>query len=36
MWRRRNPYPLLVGMFIGIATMGTVYQYFKKLKIELP
>ena len=34
-WRKRNPPTLLVGMLIGIATMKTIWKFFKKLKIEL-
>ena len=38
-WKKENPLPLLVGMYIGVATMETVWRFLKKKKkklIELP
>ena len=36
-WRKGNPPTLLVGMYIGAATMEKQYgDFFKKLKTELP
>lgn len=31
-WKKRNPYTLLVGMQIGIATMKTSTQVHQKIK----
>ena len=36
MWRRGNPFVLLVGMQIGTVTWKVVWRYLKKLKIDLP
>ena len=36
MQRKGNPPPLLVGMYIGTATMENSMEVPKKLKIELP
>ena len=42
MWRKRNPFALLVGMQIGVATVEcsieipNFLRYLKKLKMELP
>ena len=35
MWRKGNPCALLVGMKTGTATMGNIWRFLKKLKIEL-
>ena len=35
-WRRGNPSTLLVGMQTGAATVETVWNFLKKLKMELP
>ena len=34
--KKGNPRALLVGMYIGVATMKKVCSFIKKLKIELP
>ena len=36
MWRKGNPSTLLVGMQTGEATVETVWNLFRKLKMELP
>ena len=36
MQKKGNPLALLVGMQTGAATVGTVWRFHKKLKIELP
>ena len=36
MWRKGNPSTLLVGMQTGAATVETIWNFFKKLKMELP
>ena len=36
MWRRGNPFVLLVGMQIGTVTWKVVWRYLEKLKIDLP
>ena len=36
MWRKGNPSTLLVGMYIGAATVENSMEALKKLKIELP
>ena len=36
MWRKRNPPALLVGMYIGAATMENSTEVPQKLKTELP
>ena len=35
MWRKGNPSALLVGMQTGEATVETVWNFLRKLKIEL-
>ena len=35
MWRKRNPFALLVGMKIGAATVEALWRYHKKLKMDL-
>ena len=34
--RKRNPSALLVGLQVGATTVGTVWSFLKKLKMELP
>ena len=36
MWRKGNPSALLVGMQTGEATVETVWNFLRKLKMELP
>ena len=36
MWRKGNPSTLLVGMQTGAATVKTVWNFLKNLKMELP
>ena len=36
MWRKGNSSALLVGMQTDIATWKTVWNFLKKLKMELP
>ena len=36
MWRKGNPSALLVGMQTGEATVKTVWNFLRKLKMELP
>ena len=36
MWRKGNPSALLVGMQTGSATVETVWNFRRKLKMELP
>ena len=36
MWRKGNPSVLLVGMQTGAATLKIVWNFLKKLKMELP
>ena len=36
LWRKGNPSALLVGMQTGAATVETVWNFLKKLKMELP
>ena len=36
MWRKGNPSALLVGMQTGAATVETICNFLKKLKMELP
>ena len=36
MWRKGNPFALLVGMQTGAATLENIWRFLKKLKIELP
>ena len=36
MWRKGSPSTLLVGMQTGAATVETVQDFLKKLKMELP
>ena len=36
MWRKQIPNAVLVGMHTGAATMETVWNFLKKLKMELP
>ena len=36
MWRKGNPSILLVGMKTGVATMETVWNFLKKIKMDLP
>ena len=36
MWRNGNPGTLLVGMQTGEATVETVWNFLRKLKMELP
>ena len=36
MWRKGNPYELLVGMQTRAATVESSMRYFKKLKMYLP
>ena len=36
MWRKGNPFALLVGMHTGVALWKTVWSFLEKLKIELP
>ena len=36
MWRKGNPYVLLVGMQTGAASVKAVWRYLKKLKMDLP
>ena len=36
MWRKGNPFALLVGMQTGAATVETICNFLKKLKMELP
>ena len=36
MWRKGNPGALLVGMQTGEATGKTVWNFLRKLKMELP
>ena len=36
MWRKGNPSALLVGMQTGAATVETVWNFLRKLKMELP
>ena len=36
MWKDWNPSPLLLGTQNGTATVGTVWSFLNKLKIELP
>ena len=35
MWRKGNPYNLLVGMLIGSATMKNSMEFPQKLKMEV-
>ena len=35
-WRKGNPFALLVEMQTGAATVKTVWRYLKKLKMDLP
>ena len=36
MWRKGNPFALLVGMQIAAATVEGSISYLKKLKMDLP
>ena len=36
MWRKGNPSALLVGVQTGAATVETICNFLKKLKMELP
>ena len=36
LWRKGNPSVLLVGMQTGPATVETVWNFLRKLKMELP
>ena len=36
MWRKGNPSTLLVGMQTGEATVETVWNFLKKIKMKLP
>ena len=36
MWRKGNPFALLVGMQTGAATVESSIDYLKKLKMDLP
>ena len=36
MWRKGNPFPLLLGMQVGIATVESSMEIPKKLKMDLP
>ena len=36
LWRKGNPSALLVGMQTGIANVKTVWNFLRKLKMELP
>ena len=36
MWRKGNPFILLVGMQAGAATLETVWRFLNMLRIELP
>ena len=36
MWRKGNPSALLVEMKTGAATVETVWNFLRKLKMELP
>ena len=36
MWRKGNPSALLVGMQTGEATVETIWNFLRKLKMELP
>ena len=36
MWRNGKPLALLVGMQSGPVTLGTVWSFLKKVKIDLP
>ena len=36
MWRKGNPFALLVGMQIGATTVKAVWRYLKKLKMDVP
>ena len=36
MWRKGNPSALLVGMQTGAATVKTVWNFLRELKMELP
>ena len=36
MWRKGNPSILLVGMQTGDVTVETVWNFLRKLKMELP
>jgi len=35
MWRKQNPCALLMGIYIGVATMDNSMELLKRLKIEL-
>ena len=36
LWRKENPSALLVAMQTGAATVETVWNFLRKLKMELP
>ena len=36
LWRKENPNTLLVGMYIGVATMENNISFLKTLKVKLP
>ena len=36
MWGKGNPLAVLVGMQIGVATVGSSVEVTQELKIELP
>ena len=36
MWRKTNPFALLVGMQFGAATVESNMEIHKKLKMDLP
>ena len=36
MWRKGNPFALLVGMWFGTATLKSSMEISQKLKIDLP
>ena len=36
MWRKGNPFALLLGMLIGAATVENSMEFLKRLKMELP
>ena len=36
MWRKENAPTLLVGVYIGIATVANCMDFLRKLKMELP
>ena len=36
MWRKRNPYAIMVGLWTGAVTMKNSMEVLQKLKIEMP